>query len=67
MGQISFSDAEYRQHPADDLSREPGNGVESSKLTHEPLAAMAGVSRQTTSKVVHEFRELGLIAMQSAG
>lgn len=33
------------------------------KLTQETLAAMAGVSRQTASKVLHEFRDMGLISM----
>ena len=46
------------------FSRESEDRSDQSKLTHEALAAMAGVSRQTTSKVLHEFRELGLIAMQ---
>jgi CRP-like cAMP-binding protein len=46
------------------FSREPAELREHLKLTHEAIAAMAGVSRQTTSKVLHEFRGLGLIAMQ---
>jgi CRP-like cAMP-binding protein len=46
------------------LDRESDDHAEQPKLTHEAIAAMAGISRQTTSKVMHEFRELGLIAMQ---
>jgi len=34
------------------------------KLTHEAVAALAGVSRPTASKVLHELRDLGLIALQ---
>ncbi|WP_213957849.1 Crp/Fnr family transcriptional regulator [Variovorax sp. dw_954] len=45
-------------------NQEPDESREQLKLTHEAIAAMAGVSRQTTSKILHEFRQLGLIAMQ---
>jgi len=36
----------------------------SPKLTQETLAALAGVSRQTTNKVLREFRERGLVSTQ---
>lgn len=36
----------------------------SHRLTHEAVAAMAGVSRPTVSKVLHEFRSIGVIAMR---
>jgi CRP-like cAMP-binding protein len=45
------------------LSREEGDARRSHKLTHDAIAAMAGVSRQTASKVLHEFEALRLIAM----
>jgi CRP/FNR family transcriptional regulator, cyclic AMP receptor protein len=46
------------------FSRADEANTASPKLTQEALAAMAGVSRQTTSKVLHELRAQGLIAMQ---
>lgn len=39
-------------------------GTEQPRLTHEAIAAMAGVSRPTVAKVLHEYRSLGLIDMQ---
>jgi len=45
------------------FSRVGEDSAAAPKLTQETLAAMAGVSRQTASKVLHEFREMGLITM----
>jgi CRP-like cAMP-binding protein len=46
------------------FSHEGSEEREAPKLTHEAIAAMAGVSRQTAGKVLHEFQELGIIDMQ---
>jgi CRP-like cAMP-binding protein len=46
------------------FSHEGEEGRELPKLTQGALAAMAGISRQTTAKVLHEFRALGLVQMQ---
>ena len=45
------------------FSRDVDDPATPPKLTQETLAAMAGVSRQTASKVLHEFRDMGLITM----
>lgn len=44
-----------------DASQAPGVGLD---LTQEALAAMAGVSRQTVNKVLHQFRDEGLIRLE---
>lgn len=46
------------------FSRDAQDQRELPKLTHEAMAAMAGISRQTASKVLHEFRAQRLIEMQ---
>ncbi len=43
-------------------SRPLGRSVQV-KLTHEQLAALAGTSRETTSKVLGEYAALGLVAL----
>lgn len=50
--------------PAAEEAGERGGAVDAGKLTHEAIAAMAGVSRPTVAKVLHEFRDLGLVSMQ---
>lgn len=45
------------------FSRDPDEGRALPKLTQETMAAMAGVSRQTAGKVLHEFQSMGLIQM----
>lgn len=46
------------------FSRDAIDGGEPPKMTQETMAAMAGVSRPTAGKVLHEFRTMGLIEMQ---
>jgi CRP/FNR family transcriptional regulator, cyclic AMP receptor protein len=43
-------------------SRSLGRGVQL-KLTHEQLAALAGTSRETTTKVLNEYAEQGLVGL----
>jgi CRP/FNR family transcriptional regulator, cyclic AMP receptor protein len=43
---------------------ERSGSADPGKLTHEAIAAMAGVSRPTVAKVLHEFREMGLVSTQ---
>lgn len=43
---------------------ERSGAADADKLTHEAIAAMAGVSRPTVAKVLHEFRERGLVTTQ---
>lgn len=43
-------------------SRTLGRGIQV-KLTHEQLAALAGTSRETTTKVLNEYAELGLVGL----
>lgn len=43
-------------------NRPLGRGVQV-KLTHEQLAALAGTSRETTTKILGEFAEAGLVAL----
>jgi CRP/FNR family cyclic AMP-dependent transcriptional regulator len=38
--------------------------AEHPRLTHEAIAAMAGVSRPTVAKILHDYRAQGLIDMQ---
>lgn len=45
-------------------SHEAEERREGAKLTQEAIAAMAGVSRQTASKVLHELRAAGLVELQ---
>lgn len=44
-----------------DAAQPPGAGLD---LTQEALAAMAGVSRQTVNKVLHQFCEEGLLRLE---
>lgn len=46
------------------FSRDAADQRELPRLTHEAMAAMAGISRQTAGKVLHEFRAERLIEMQ---
>ena len=39
-----------------------GRGIQV-KLTHEQLAALAGTSRQTTTKILNEYADLGLVSL----
>ena len=39
-----------------------GRGIQI-KLTHEQLAALAGTSRETTTKILGEFADLGLVSL----
>jgi CRP-like cAMP-binding protein len=43
-------------------SRAMGRGVQV-KLTHEQLAALAGTSRETTTKILGEFSDQGLVSL----
>jgi CRP-like cAMP-binding protein len=43
-------------------SRPLGRGVQV-KLTHEQLAALAGTSRETTTKILNEYAEQGLLSL----
>ncbi len=43
-------------------SRTLGRGIQI-KLTHEQLAALAGTSRETTTKILGEFADLGLVSL----
>lgn len=43
-------------------SRALGRGVQV-KLTHEQLAALAGTSRETTTKILNEYADLGLLSL----
>jgi CRP-like cAMP-binding protein len=43
-------------------SRAIGRGVQV-KLTHEQLAALAGTSRETTTKILGEFADQGLVSL----
>ena len=45
-------------------SRRVDGQHEATSLTHETMAAMAGISRQTAAKVLHAFRDEGLIDLQ---
>jgi CRP-like cAMP-binding protein len=46
----------------EDRRRPLGRGIQIS-LTHEQLAALAGTSRETTTKVLGEYAELGLLRL----
>lgn len=50
--------------PATEEATDRSGPADAGKLTHEAIAAMAGVSRPTVAKVLHEFRELGLVTTQ---
>ncbi|MEJ7741233.1 MAG: Crp/Fnr family transcriptional regulator [Nocardioidaceae bacterium] len=43
-------------------SRTLGRGIQI-KLTHEQLAALAGTSRETTTKILGDFADLGLVGL----
>ncbi len=43
-------------------SRTLGRGIQI-KLTHEQLAALAGTSRETTTKILGDFADLGLVSL----
>ncbi|WP_241837919.1 helix-turn-helix domain-containing protein [Streptomyces sp. CB03234] len=47
------------QRPAGPLR--PGTRHPQITLTHEQLAALAGTSRETATKVLHEFADRGLL------
>ena len=46
------------------FGRNAGSPQDVPKLTHESLAAMAGISRQTAAKILRELRDQGLIDLQ---
>jgi CRP-like cAMP-binding protein len=56
----------HRRHPGHPGRRaqQPtlGRGIQV-KLTHEQLAALAGTSRQTTTKILNEYADLGLVSL----
>ena len=52
-----------RPTPAADDVADRTHAPDAGKLTHEAIAAMAGVSRPTVAKVLHEFRDRGLVSM----
>ena len=43
------------------FSHAPESGASAPRLTQEALAAMAGVSRQTTHKILRDLRARGLV------
>lgn len=46
------------------FGRQAGDAPEMARLTHGTIAAMAGISRQTAAKILHEFHVEGWIELQ---
>ncbi|MFJ9012527.1 helix-turn-helix domain-containing protein [Streptomyces canus] len=49
------------EHESSTLPLRPGAKRHQVALTHEQLAALVGTSRETVTKVLHQFAEQGLI------
>jgi CRP-like cAMP-binding protein len=49
-------------HLAEDIGEDTGTGIRIAlKLTHEDLANLVGVARETVTIQLHKFEEMGLI------